>query len=93
MTALPFRRWLLLAGVAFVVTLLILAVTNAPVPTSAAGQVADTTTISRLQANPAPGAAGLQATATITDTYAAILAVGPLIEPILSTLFVPVLIR
>jgi len=92
-TALSFRRWLLLAGVAFVVTLLILAVTNASVPTSAAGQVADTTTISRLQANPAAGAAGLQATATITDTYAAILAVGPLIEPIFSTLFVPVLIR
>ena len=93
MTALSFRRWLLLAGVALLATLVLLAVTNAPVPTSATGQAADTTTISRLQANPAAGAAGLQATATITDTYAAILAVGPLLEPVFSTLFVPVLMR
>ena len=93
MTAVPLRRWLLLAGVAFLVTLVLLAVANAPAPISASGQSVDTAALSRLQADPAGSASGLQGAVTITDTYAAVLAVGPLLQPIFSALFVPVIIR
>ena len=93
MTTMALRRGLVLAGVALLVTLVLLTITIAPAPTSAAVQATDTNTISRLQAIAAGDANGLQSTATVTETYAAVLAVGPLLEPMFSALFLPVLMQ
>ena len=93
MTAMALWRGLVLAGVALLVTLVLLTITIAPAPTSAAMQAADTNIISRLQAIAAGDALGLHSTATVTDTYAAVLAVGPMLEPIFWAIFMPVVTR
>lgn len=82
-------RWLLLAALSSLTVVLLLAVAGAPVPLRASELNVDTATLLR----PPPQPAGLTAGATLTETYAAVIAASPLFAPALDSLFVPIVTR
>ena len=89
MTGRRLARWLLLAAVSSLTVLALIAVAGVPVPLRASGLNVDTASMVR----PAQTAAGLSASATLTDTYAAVIAASPLFGLALDSLYVPVVTR
>jgi hypothetical protein len=81
-------RWLVLAVMSLLAALLMLALAAAPGP-ARAGLVPDTVTVSRLTGRASNDGAGLQASVTVTDTYGAIIAAETLLDPILTSTFLP----
>ena len=81
-------RWLLLAVVSCLAAWLIVALVEAPAP-ARAGLPPDTLTVSRLATRPSENIEGLRSTASLTDTYAAIIAAETVLDPILTATFLP----
>jgi hypothetical protein len=86
-------RWLLLAAISSSTVLGLIAVAGAPFPLRASELTVDTTTMTRLALQPHAAAGALAASATITETYTAVIAASPLFAPVGDYVFVPLVSR